>query len=129
LNRRRLQVSDARPSASLPTYEFEVLTQVPSVGATPPTVLPRCLRWKMQNCSTRSLSGWAMFPVLRPGSRPRFRRGPVSGGTTQGSSGTWGVVAGLADPAWEACSRRPGRVRGEDVRSGDRRDCPALFGV
>ena len=31
------------------------------------------LRWNLQNCSTNSVSGWAMLSVLRPEPRPRFR--------------------------------------------------------
>src|SRR5262245_28788654 len=52
----------------------------------------------MQNCSASSESGCAMTPVLRPEPRPRFRRGPVSGGTTQWSIVVSGFLAGVPSP-------------------------------
>src|SRR5688572_15546882 len=47
-----------------------------------------------------------MTPVLRPGPRPRFRRGPVSGGTTQGSIGRSGFLTGSGEARtteWSGC--------------------------
>jgi hypothetical protein len=79
--RRRLEVAHARRPASATSDEGHVLPEVPSVGFHPSFRLATLLRWNVQNCSTRSMSGWAMLPVLRPEPRPRFRRGQVSGGT------------------------------------------------
>src|SRR5262249_8786264 len=62
---------------------------------TPPSVLPRCLRWKLQNCSTNSVSAWVMFPVLRPEPRPCFCWRAVSGGITQPSRDTAERIAGV----------------------------------
>src|SRR2546427_4815641 len=53
----------------------------------------------MQNWSISSGSGCAMTPVLRPEPRPRFRRGPVSGGTSQASIVPSGFLAEVASPS------------------------------
>src|SRR5207249_7903325 len=69
------------------------------------------------------MSGWAMLAVLRPGPRPRFRRGPVSSETSQPSRSAlfsagraWSAWVGAGSPSWFARPAIALRARG--VRRG-----------
>jgi hypothetical protein len=69
------------------------------------------------NCSTRSMSGWATLPVLRPEPRPRFRGGQVSGETRPPQSGA--RTRARLSRTGAVRGRRPARAQARGAVAGD----------